>query len=122
VFCEDSLGDEKLLPALEHVRQLVPQGPRLTCERREYERAHQRDESNHEQIQNEDRQPAWKALRPDRQRLLTFDQADHRAEADGEQATDVDQQENAANEKRAPQNDDSEEKQGDRPEYERFDF
>ena len=55
------------------------------------------------EVEDEDREPARKAARADRQHLLPLDQPDDRAEADREQAADVDEQQHVADEVRAPQ-------------------
>ena len=73
-----------------------------------------------EQIEDEDGQPAGKPLRADGEHLLPLDEPDDRAEANGEEAAHVDEEQHVADEVGAPEDDDRKCGDGQRPQYERL--
>jgi hypothetical protein len=74
---------------------MVPEGTSLCDQRREDERAHAYDRADDDKVQDENREPA-RHPPADWQHLLALDQPHDRTEADGEDAADVEQQQNIA--------------------------
>ena len=120
MFPQQSFRDQELLHLLEHLVLDAPELLRLVDERRHDERHDEAERAEDREIEDEDRQPARKALRPDRQQLLPLDQADDRAEPDREQAADVEEQQHVADQVRRPQQDAGERGHPDGPEDQRF--
>ena len=120
MLAQQSLRDQELLRLLEHFVLLVPELLCLFDERREHERRDEAQRAEDREIQDEDGEPAREAAGADRQDLLPFDQPDDRAEPDGEQAADVEEQQHVADQERRPQQDDGKRGHPEGPEDQRL--
>ena len=111
---EQSPIDQELLRAFEHLRRGVDKRLALLVERRESQHADTDERADQEEIQNEDREPARKSFVAYREQPLLFNEPDHRAEPDRQQAADVEEQQDLANQVRGEDDDDGEGRHHDR--------
>ena len=113
---EDALRDKKVLRRIEHVRQRRPQLLRLMVQRRSDQEPDADEYADDEEIENEYREPSWKATGADWQRLLALDQPHDGAESDGEESTHVDEEQDVSHQVCTPHHNDRECSHRDRPE------
>ncbi len=105
---------QKALHGFEHRGLLVPELLRLLDDRRHDHHPERGQRAENEDVENENRRPPGKAFRADRQQPLPLDHADDRAEADGEQPADIEEQQDVAYEVQRPHQDDGQRRHPDR--------